>query len=258
MPKRKKIEGRNSVDLATDFYSTPNANLVSFESIITEDKMPSYMDGNIPSIRTAEHERNLDKAIMQGENQLLYEGDESKGQLRAAAEAGTNLVYGYGATLPNMSDMLDEAGQLITNRSGQGKKVIVKINGKDVDINKVSLTKSQIESKYRENRSTATTRAKTNVNKWREKGLLNRKWEHLDPKIQNLLTDMSFQLGSKLSRPASEGGWEELPKAIERRDAVAIRKHLAVSGTKATKKGMERRSTIRRGFLKDLYKKGKN
>jgi hypothetical protein len=31
MPKRKKIEGRNSVDLATDFYSTPNANLVSFE-----------------------------------------------------------------------------------------------------------------------------------------------------------------------------------------------------------------------------------
>jgi len=31
MPKRKKIEGRNSVDLATDFYSNPNANLVSFE-----------------------------------------------------------------------------------------------------------------------------------------------------------------------------------------------------------------------------------
>jgi len=32
MPKRKKTEGRNSVDLATDFYSNPNANLVSFES----------------------------------------------------------------------------------------------------------------------------------------------------------------------------------------------------------------------------------
>jgi hypothetical protein len=31
MPKRKKTEGRNSVDLATEFYSTPNANLVSFE-----------------------------------------------------------------------------------------------------------------------------------------------------------------------------------------------------------------------------------
>jgi len=31
MPKRKKTEGRNSVDLATDFYSNPNANLVSFE-----------------------------------------------------------------------------------------------------------------------------------------------------------------------------------------------------------------------------------
>lgn len=49
MPKRKKTEGRNSVDLATDFYSTPNANLVSFESIITKDKMSSYMDGNIPT-----------------------------------------------------------------------------------------------------------------------------------------------------------------------------------------------------------------
>jgi len=31
MPKRKKIEGRNSVDLATDFYSNPNTSLVSFE-----------------------------------------------------------------------------------------------------------------------------------------------------------------------------------------------------------------------------------
>jgi hypothetical protein len=63
-----------------------------------------------------------------------------------------------------------------------------------------------------------------------------------------LLIDMSFQLGSKLSRSASKGGWEELPKAIERQDAVAIRKHLSVKGTKE-------RNKIRRGNLKDLYNK---
>jgi len=40
MPKRKKTEGRNSVDLATDFYSNPNANLVSFESVIKSASPP--------------------------------------------------------------------------------------------------------------------------------------------------------------------------------------------------------------------------
>jgi hypothetical protein len=40
MPKRKKTEGRNSVDLATDFYSNPNANLVAFESIIKSASPP--------------------------------------------------------------------------------------------------------------------------------------------------------------------------------------------------------------------------
>jgi len=51
MPKRKKIEGRNSVDLATDFYSNPNANLVAFESII---KSASPRRKPKPQIKMAE------------------------------------------------------------------------------------------------------------------------------------------------------------------------------------------------------------
>jgi hypothetical protein len=44
MPKRKKTEGSNNVDLATDFYSNPNANLVSFER---DPKTAGWYDYNI-------------------------------------------------------------------------------------------------------------------------------------------------------------------------------------------------------------------
>jgi len=247
MPKRKKTEGRNSVDLATDFYSNPNANLVSFEHNPT----------HIPSIRTAEHDRDLDKDVKLGEDAKLYKqikkgmepisglygGNLTEGQLKPAVEPN-NIVFGYGSTIFNRADAISPGGKTIK----KGVPVKVTINGKETDINKGKrLSVTQIESKYQENKATATAQAKANVKKWREKGLLNRKWEYLDPKIQNLLIDMSFQLGSKLSRPASKGGWEALPKAIERRDAASIREHLSVKGTKE-------RNKIRRKSLKDLYK----
>jgi len=52
MPKRKKTEGRNSVDLATDFYSNPNANLVSFEH---SDMSEGRSDKETKTARWGEH-----------------------------------------------------------------------------------------------------------------------------------------------------------------------------------------------------------
>jgi len=67
MPKRKKTEGRNSVDLATDFYSNPNANLVSFESVIKSASPPRKPKprnrGDIPLLPSITQSSNITMAV---------------------------------------------------------------------------------------------------------------------------------------------------------------------------------------------------
>jgi hypothetical protein len=123
MPKRKKIEGRNSVDLATDFYSTPNANLVSFESVLTEDKMSSYMDGNIPTtekkgstpkgnstssvIKSASPPRKQEAIGRVVKRTLGAEGtsfNKKTGKdIGTFPTPGSGLTYGYGIDLKHLT-----------------------------------------------------------------------------------------------------------------------------------------------------------
>jgi hypothetical protein len=183
MPKRKKTEGRNSVDLATDFYSTPNANLVSFER---KDKPTDYEYEADPRNKPTDYESEvaemsaqqaLRKSIKRGENAPLAKhefketgGSLSAGRCKPAPEGGGAVDCGYGSTYG---------------------RTAAEITNKDRPL-------STINKDLEADLKTATSSARSAFKHWEAKGIIRKgqKFESLPSKERALLTDMAYQLGS--------------------------------------------------------------
>jgi len=171
MPKRKKTEGRNSVDLATDFYSNPNANLVSFE----RKSKPTDYEFESAEIYVQQAMR---KSIKRGENELLdlYErkqpgGELSAGRCKPAPEGGGAVDCGYGSTYGRTKADLPKKGD--PDRS-------LKTINKDLDVDI----------------KRATARAKSVFKHWKDMGYIEKGKElkSLPLDERALVIDLSFQL----------------------------------------------------------------
>jgi hypothetical protein len=174
MPKRKKTEGRNSVDLATDFYSNPNTSLVSFETSTQKLTKAKLARTQTPFDMFApvkdDIQQLLRRTIKRGENQKLFEGNLEAGQIAKAAEGGGNVVWGYGSTF----------------------------NIKDVEAGGAPISSKTIEQGLEKNIKSATSSARSAFKHWKTKGVIrgDQKFESLRPKERALLTDMAYQLGT--------------------------------------------------------------
>jgi len=141
MPKRKKTEGRNSVDLATDFYSNPNANLVSFERDLPDDSINYTLSMMKADMVTAARRRGStdttpldavnprtgasirsDSKKMHRQVLELAEHVESKGAFKNVPEALKEKTTGLGGAVGRLQ--IEEpsgktAAQRIINRMGE-------------------------------------------------------------------------------------------------------------------------------------------